>query len=456
MNLESRLTKIYSNIRGEESIPFNSDSNDLADGEASFHDFLAILNILIDGEKKLHSDEDKKVWSVVYEGIQVLVWLKFDYNKQNDCLIHFKHRIRNPRYKGKRGPQLIEGNEFHNMRSHLKRSISPGASSIYSEHMQQFDRLVKILNSKLFFCNYNRSVRFLDLIFTIIIEGKEIKQSTADWIRDDLCMLSARNDEKNFCYDDHLVACSEIESNFNNSFSSADYFLDLYERVSKCNEKFVRVHLNKLKDLKKIEQHPEGAKVRINIFKFIFAWVYVLFVLTASVSVGVLNVAGRENWYERLMDVVQTATLLLVSVFGLLKLTSEDQSVIRHTCLGYKVLRSPEDVMKAWGLETEEDLKIAIALKEDGYEWLDRDGTCYAVGATAGKGIRLSRGIETRTLYRLVGGFDGNRYFHGDKKLGFHIKYMESGATHILAGAQPDMKYLYPNLATVIKSGITE
>ena len=67
-------------------------------------------------------------------------------------------------------------------------------------------------------------------------------------------------------------------------------------------------------------------------------WVIVACII--SVLVGALNLVKRNNAFERFMDSVSTATLLLVSVFGLIKLTSEDDNAIRNTLLGHKILRN--------------------------------------------------------------------------------------------------------------------
>lgn len=98
--------------------------------------------------------------------------------------------------------------------------------------------------------------------------------------------------------------------------------------------------------LKSIEHHPEGAIVKASQVEQGVAIGYVLLATGIAILAGVLNFAGRDNAFERMTDTATTATFLLVSVFGLAKLKSEDDNVIRNTLLGYKLLRTGGDVEK--------------------------------------------------------------------------------------------------------------
>lgn len=61
---------------------------------------------------------------------------------------------------------------------------------------------------------------------------------------------------------------------------------------------------------------------------------------------------------------MQTSITLLVSVFGLLKLTSEDENAIRNALSGYKILKTPSQIKTYLGLETLKELTLGQALRE--------------------------------------------------------------------------------------------
>lgn len=105
---------------------------------------------------------------------------------------------------------------------------------------------------------------------------------------------------------------------------------------------------------------------------------------------------------------------MLVTVFEFLKLASEDASVVRHTFLGYKVVRDWSDVAAVWGFSGEVDVKKTVAITRLKQDWLEDEGVSYAVYGH-GRGIRLSRGISTKSLYEIDSDFDGNLHFRGSE-----------------------------------------
>lgn len=206
-----------------------------------------------------------------------------------------------------------------------------------------------------------------------------------------------------------------------------------YRELEKERDKLARLEL--------IRSHPDGASCDTSRIKRQAALLYVVAAVTVSIVVGALNFSDRDNAFERLADSAQTATLLLVSVFGLVKLKSEDDNAIRNTLLGNKVMRSGSDIMKHLGLSNEEELKCLIARSTTPMPWLDAVGACYAVHG-AGGSIRLSEGISMQKLYESGWRYDNNRLFQIQSGHSFFSEEDDRGWLHI---RMTDRKLTYPD-----------
>lgn len=192
-------------------------------------------------------------------------------------------------------------------------------------------------------------------------------------------------------------------------------------------------------ELQNIKHHVEGGKVPINRLKQAAAITYVTAVISLSVSVAVVNVADRSNIFERLSDAAQTATLFLVSVFGLVKLTSEDQNAIRNTLLGRRILRKPDDFVKYAGVKNVEDLKMVMSRCTKGLEWLDAKECCY-VRMGGGGNVPIAGGLTKEQLEDAGHAFAGNRIFMNGEEKGLLTERIEDGTCHI---HRKDKKYLF-------------
>lgn len=111
-----------------------------------------------------------------------------------------------------------------------------------------------------------------------------------------------------------------------------------------------------IRDLDLVEYSPDGGKLKLRGWCRALAWVYVGVSVFLGVYTGTQNLASRLNVYERVMDCIQVVTLMLISVFGLLKLTSSDVSVVR-------VARSPKALLLSLGMESESQLKSKLAVR---------------------------------------------------------------------------------------------
>lgn len=87
--------------------------------------------------------------------------------------------------------------------------------------------------------------------------------------------------------------------------------------------------------------------------------------------------------YERLGDGVQVITVLLVTVFGLVKLTSEDDNAIRNVILGRKILRNSSDVSRYLKAEWK-DIYLALVTTEEEIPWLEDHNIGYSKARATG------------------------------------------------------------------------
>lgn len=229
-------------------------------------------------------------------------------------------------------------------------------------------------------------------------------------------------------------------------------------RRSVTSEFSIDTILDAARILESIKHHQEGGIVTRNVLQQAVAIGYVIGACIFSILVGALNFGGRQNAFEKVTDVASTATLLLVSVFGLVKLTSEDDNAIRNTLLGYKLLRNMNDVQRHYNRHRKQGVLIhtALAAVESPLHWLADSNTCYLQFKPLGsiaytEGIRAS---EVRQLGMLFGDkitldYRLNRSFlnSGNGTVGVHMEKqlvvtdlksrMEAGGKdYIVAGTQ--------------------
>lgn len=124
------------------------------------------------------------------------------------------------------------------------------------------------------------------------------------------------------------------------------------------------------------------------------AVLYTLLTFGVALIIAILDVAKRDNWFERLSDAFSVLGLLLFTVFGLVKLSSEDENVICSTILSNRILRSEDDVVRDLRLKTVDDLKYALCLPySDSFEWLHLQDCSFASMEPSGS-LKLFGGMS--------------------------------------------------------------
>ncbi len=158
-----------------------------------------------------------------------------------------------------------------------------------------------------------------------------------------------------------------------------------------------------------IKHTTGGGRVSASAVAMVIVWTYIAFVIYISVMAAAANWGKRDSVIEKLSDAVWILTTLLVSVFGLIKLTSEDPNAIRHALSGRKALMNPRQVYEYLevpllddALHWRESLKGIAAAYQGRIEWLSAHETCYCDSEPIGD-IRLSGGLKLSLLPAFVG-----------------------------------------------------
>lgn len=410
--------------------------------QESLHHVLSLLDLLLTDERRFKAAEkdkmrkEKEVLTTVMCGVEMLIERGFDYPPETQAFLHFSARLRDIRFRGRSGPQLeISRNLYKELKTRNQSSEEDEGlpDCMFSE--EDLQHLMTVLSSGLVFRNYNRSIRIMHRFFSSAKPCVSSAQtSTVEWLREDLRCIGVED-----------ITSIEMVPTEKENKQHAKAVLDKYKTANESLEKVMRMTLSTYASLEPIHAHPEGGRLRSKRRYVVLSRAYVIVVFTFSMVVAILNFGNRDNVFERIFDAVQVSTLLLVTIFGLVKLTSEDPNVIRNNFLGYRVVRSARDVVRAWGLNSEDEVKKALAYSQRPQGWLDKDGSCYVVTGR-GRGILLSYGIESRLLYEIGGDFDDNRYFRGNDTKG-HLIDIESSELKTAHFRETDIRHLFPILS---------
>lgn len=402
--------------------------------QVSLVDVVALCRILTNRKDEI-SQGDRNVFTAIHDGLSSLINRGLDYHLNTNNFLSFIFRIRQVEYPRRVGPPISDSKDFIEMTGKCREEfqeksgwspVRQNAASTPSDLPEHI--FMQAISSELVFCNFSRSMKLMNLCLVPTVSSSQ--DSLINWICSDLLTLNVAS-----------TTLLSIESELDFKVQSKKILQTYIECSTSLSQ--IRRHIPYYMEKRvSLEPHPEGAKVQRNWISIWAARVYVVAVFVGSVLVAVMNLAKRDNIFERVSDAVQFASVFLFSVFGFLKLTSDDPNFIRNCFLGIRVIRTVDDLLDLWNLETEDDVKKVLALVKERQEWLEPNGTCYVVSGT-GKGIVLSTGISPLSLYQVGCDFDGNRYYRPGDEKGFHVLYRETGSVHI---KNDDYKYIYPLL----------
>lgn len=122
------------------------------------------------------------------------------------------------------------------------------------------------------------------------------------------------------------------------------------------------------------------------------AWLYIVFVAVLAAFCGAQNWGNRDQAFERTKDAFDILTIFLVSVFGLIKLTSEDPNALKNLATGTHQVDDLGDAAKllakrfrrpSW----EESMQKLLCTQSEEVDWVAADGCCYVRAVHGDDGI---------------------------------------------------------------------
>ena len=143
-------------------------------------------------------------------------------------------------------------------------------------------------------------------------------------------------------------------------------------------------------EITKIEWHEEGAQIKRHWGETLVVWLYTIAAISFSILTPSLNLMNRDNITERLVDGFTIASILLISFFGLVKLTSEDPNAVRNRLAGIKVLKSMREVCRYCNVK-EAMAKLLLDANGETVRWVSNYNTC-AMDITCSGSIQFEQG----------------------------------------------------------------
>lgn len=131
----------------------------------------------------------------------------------------------------------------------------------------------------------------------------------------------------------------------------------------------------------------DGVLVKPMWYRRAAAAAYVCASVIAVIAIFATNATGKDNTLERMLDSFSILTLLLVSIFGLVKLTSEDPSIIRNTLLDRRLIKTAKAIVKHYDKRSSGKRSIyqAILASTKEIRWLHESRACYCRTKPTGK-----------------------------------------------------------------------
>lgn len=133
----------------------------------------------------------------------------------------------------------------------------------------------------------------------------------------------------------------------------------------------------------------------------IAAWVYIGGIISVAILFAVYNWANRDNIYDRAKDAFDIATVCLISVFGLIKLTSEDANALKNLAVGRSFVDDLEDAESLLH-GSANDVRKLISVDQSSGSWASAEGCSYGRGV---EGDGLDAGAANVAVLKQAGFF---------------------------------------------------
>lgn len=109
-----------------------------------------------------------------------------------------------------------------------------------------------------------------------------------------------------------------------------------------------------------------------------FAWGYIIISVLVALLVGVTNAGDRDNGYDQLKDSLDVATILLVSVFGVFKMRSDDPNALTNLAAGRRPVANLLEATQLLRGGVDNIQRLLATDRGGNARWAGANGCCYA------------------------------------------------------------------------------
>lgn len=131
-------------------------------------------------------------------------------------------------------------------------------------------------------------------------------------------------------------------------------------------------------DAGRIQVNPTGSFVTGLRQRQGFTWGYIIVSALAALLVGVTNAGDRDNGYDQLKDSLDVATVLLVSVFGVFKLRSDDPNALTNLAAGRRPVANLLEATQLLRGGVDNIQRLLATDRGGNARWAGANGCCYA------------------------------------------------------------------------------
>lgn len=141
------------------------------------------------------------------------------------------------------------------------------------------------------------------------------------------------------------------------------------------------------------------------------ARLWVAFVSILALVTGILNFGGRENLFERITDCISVIGIGLFTIFGFIKLASDDADVIKNLLVGIKIMARYKNIKSDIERHIDITVEEIMLMAEGEVCWADPDSFCYSRTSRRGT-FKSIVGLSEEGLNKRGGFYNSAGFIH--------------------------------------------
>lgn len=141
------------------------------------------------------------------------------------------------------------------------------------------------------------------------------------------------------------------------------------------------------------------------------ARLWVAFVSILAVATGILNFGGRENLFERITDSISVIGIGLFTIFGFVKIASDDADVIKNLLIGIKIMPRYKNIKSDIERHTDITVEEIMLMAKGEVCWADPDSFCYSRTSRRGT-FKSIVGLSEEGLNKRGGFYNSAEFIH--------------------------------------------